>query len=393
MGFLDSLFNPLWRRVKRLPESARFDVFTVLSLHGFLRSTMQERVLTPFKKLCEMPSSPVCRFFKVQPCFTPKLESRLIDEAVLALLCCCRRSGLPVNTRSKLDLGKLPEEVGALALAEINYRLGRTGPATLEKTGYSTDPEEARTQLLLVWMKLLEIEDARFVGIVGEAFFAEAWTDCAEILLSGYLQGLAGARALDLRNDPARMQERVRQECASLSPGGRAVVEYMISKLLAGEKSATAESSKVPINREETLPPAPHVVGGARSCDKGKFAGKVRRDPDGSNVIQVGPNASFDLCTSLFALLSDNLKDEDRVIFARWTGLSPSPWTDQHRETFVLALTHHFHDLKKRGVAVPNALKGAVEQIIATFPPNMLPPLDRPLTNEVRDMFNRMFGI
>ena len=123
---------------------------------------------------------------------------------------------------------------------------------------------------------------------------------------------------------------------------------------------------------------------------EGKVSGRVTREPEGKTVIGLGPNADF--TTGLMATLISftyHLKDEEKKILADWGVVPAGQWTAKHREKFALALMHHFCDLKESGALVPDEFKGVLERLPSG---KELPPLDRPLTNEVRRLFNGLFA-
>jgi hypothetical protein len=123
--------------------------------------------------------------------------------------------------------------------------------------------------------------------------------------------------------------------------------------------------------------------------NKGNASGTVTKDSDGKTVIGLGPGADYTtLLTSSFIMFSNNLNDEEKEILVDWGVVPIGPWTAKQREKFALALMHHFHDLKESGAVVPEEFK----KILELLPSNTLPPLNRPLTNEVRRLFNGLFA-
>ncbi len=153
------------------------------------------------------------------------------------------------------------------------------------------------------------------------------------------------------------------------------------------------------IGDEETICPTEHVPISSETTSvsmaigrDGNVAGKVIRNTNGkSSIILDNKDGKCDfmaLLFSMFIVFSDNLNDEDKQIFTKWTGLPLSPWSQTHREIFALALMHHLHELKETAALVPDALQGAMEM----FPPNLLPPLEKPLSNDIRRLFNKIFS-
>ncbi len=122
--------------------------------------------------------------------------------------------------------------------------------------------------------------------------------------------------------------------------------------------------------------------------ESGDVGGTVDHLSDGRNIIRVGEKADFSsMLTSLFIVFSNDIKPEDKILFSSWAGLPSDAWTSLHREAFAIAMIHHCYDLKESGAIVPGALRGLLSQL----PPKSLQPLERPLTNEIRRIFNGLF--
>lgn len=226
MALLDRLINPLWHKIDSLEIGQKCVVAAVLNIHGFFRGAIDDTLVKPFAKLCSESESPAFRIGsqRIVP-LSPTNRERLVDEALVAFLCACRRSNLPEISQS-MNSSLVPDAVGCLALAEINSRLGRTKPESLDQTDYSRDPEEARTQLLLKWMEILNLRDTNFVGVVTTAFFAQEWEKCTEALVSGAFRAVM--------RSPSAMFTRARTDCSALSPRGRTVIEYLVKRARHG---------------------------------------------------------------------------------------------------------------------------------------------------------------
>jgi len=121
----------------------------------------------------------------------------------------------------------------------------------------------------------------------------------------------------------------------------------------------------------------------------GKVSGKVIHHADGRSTIEIGNNSdSVTMLISLFIIFADHLNENEKIAFVTWANLPLSPWSQLHREKFALALMHHLLESKETAALVPEALKDAIELISACS----LPSLDKPLTNEMRKLFNLMFS-
>jgi len=222
---LDRFLNPLWHRIDGLEDAKKADVAAIIAINGGLRFAVDEELIKPFEQFCDNFESPVLRRDnrKIIP-LPAGTRQRLIDEALLACLRSCCRSGLPGDVMRTLDPSLIPDLLACIAKEEINYRRARERPEMLESTEYSKDPEEARAQLLLTWMRILELKDAKFVYLVTTAFFQKKWADFTESMLAGILIG-CGRTELRVRF------AFVRAECAAFSAPRRAYMRYMVDRI------------------------------------------------------------------------------------------------------------------------------------------------------------------
>jgi hypothetical protein len=240
MALFDRILNPLWHQIMQLDEVRKFDVAAIILIQGFIRSTINNLLVKQFEVMCETTSNPALHFgsLKLVPLSAEQRE-RLIDEASLACLCACERHGLPSDVIRSIKADVIPGLVGVLMLAEMNGRIGRQSPNTLDSCGYSHDPDESRTQLLLAWMKLLNLSDTRFVAEVTNEFFGERWRTITKSVLSGSIIGLR-------RTDPSVVLDRARKECSALSTSGKAVATQFVGRVAS---SALMETRLQAIDR------------------------------------------------------------------------------------------------------------------------------------------------
>ena len=142
--------------------------------------------------------------------------------------------------------------------------------------------------------------------------------------------------------------------------------------------------------RDNPEPAAPVQVSQSISIsEEGKAAGTVTHYSNGKNSMEFGPNADFTtVLSSSFVMFAQFLSPPDRETFANWAGWSSESWTERQREAFALTLMHYLHELKAGGRTVPKAAEGAIQEL----PHDNLPPLDRPLADDVRHIFDKMLG-
>lgn len=229
MGLLDRFLNPLWHQIDQLDDARKADICALIGIVGYVRASVDEVLVGAFEQFCEKTSSASLRLGgKLIIPLDRESRARMVDEAALALLCSCRRAQSPTGTLNYIDPSALPDVIGAIVLAEINHRLNRNKPTTVDETGYSKDAVESGTQLLLTWMRILGLTDPSMIGVVRTAFFDKEWASCTTGFLVGCLKGL-------MRVERSVLFQRARADCAGLSPTGKALVELAVSKLAASQ--------------------------------------------------------------------------------------------------------------------------------------------------------------
>jgi hypothetical protein len=188
MWLLDRFSNPLWYKISRLDKHRRRTVATTLCAHDFLRQQVEKKLVDPIETYLREnrdPSHPGIGL-------TAAVRTQLVDEALMALLWSCTCPAFDPGLKLPREVvPHLPEVWGCFVLAAVNHRLNRSAPATLDKTGYSEDPAEARPQVLSRWKEILSITDPGFADCVNAGGFAEAWDWLAQMFIADTLDGMA----------------------------------------------------------------------------------------------------------------------------------------------------------------------------------------------------------
>lgn len=190
MGLFDRFTNPLWREISRLEGERKFLYAVLLTTYPVCRLTVNDTFVIP----CESWLKAEGRRFLATPDFpgfTDAQREQLIDEAVIALLRCSKH--IRNNSGAKLSDSQvqiLPDVLGVIALNDAKSRRHQVLPDVLDKTSYSTEPDDARTQLLLKWMDLLHVSDPDFVRLATLRCFRE-WRTTASSLLGGFLLAIS----------------------------------------------------------------------------------------------------------------------------------------------------------------------------------------------------------
>ncbi|TAM84562.1 MAG: hypothetical protein EPN47_00135 [Acidobacteria bacterium] len=203
--------NPLWRKVSRLDKRRRRTVATTLCAYDFLRQQVEKKLTGPLESYLREKRDPAQAGIGL----TGALRTELVDEALMALLwsCTCPAFDPGLKLPRKV-VPHLPEVWGGFVLSDVNRRLGRSSPATLDKTGYSEDPAAAHQQVLERWREILNIPDPEFAVRVDSSGFGEAWDWLAQMFIADTLAGMAEI--------PDRMLFRQARRVAAATPPHRA---------------------------------------------------------------------------------------------------------------------------------------------------------------------------
>jgi hypothetical protein len=212
--FFDKLLNPVWHAAKALGEKERVTLALVITSYGGCRQAVLEHLVAPVEKgLASAPSS--------------LQRAQLIDEALVALL---KSSGPFADKSGKLgrcSTALLRQALGSLALADLSARNGSPALTTLDESPYSLQRDEARTQFLVQWRRILKIDDLQaFIDLTSRLGLPAKWQEMSLCLLGGMLLG-AG------RVSNSTLLSRARQLTKSFTPYQQQFLQYLVEKLSA----------------------------------------------------------------------------------------------------------------------------------------------------------------
>jgi hypothetical protein len=228
MWLLDRFSNPLWYKASRLDKARRRTVATALCAYDFLRQQVEKKLVGPVESyLSENPDASKA----AGRALTVALRTQLVDEALMALLWSCTCPAFDPGLKlPRHVVPHLPEVWGDFVLGDVNHRLNRSTPATLDQTGYSEDPAEAHRQVLVRWSEILGVADPKSADWINARGFAEAWDWLAQMFVADTLDGMAAV--------PDRMLFSQARRLAAATPPQRAVlVERFIEQISASPGS------------------------------------------------------------------------------------------------------------------------------------------------------------
>lgn len=223
MWLLDRYSNPLWHKASRLDKRGRRTVATTLCAYDFLRQQVEKKLIGPVESDLREKRNPKQAGIGL----STAVRTELVDEALMALLWSCTCPAFDPGLKLPRELvPHLPEVWGGFILGDVNHRLDRSIPATLDKTGYSEDPAQARQQVLGRWRGIFSISDPEFANRVNAGGFAEAWDWLAQMFIADTLAGMAEI--------PDRMLfSQARRIAGSAPPHRAALIEKLIQRIAA----------------------------------------------------------------------------------------------------------------------------------------------------------------
>ena len=229
MWVLDRFSNPLWYKISRLDKPRRRTVATTLCAYDFLHQQVEKRLIGPVESyLSGNPDASAV----AGRALTVELRTQLVDEALMALLWSCTCPAFDPGMKLPREVViHLPEVWGSFVLGDVNHRLNRSSPDTLDKTGYSEDPAEAHVQVLSRWSEILGVTDPEFARQVNVNGFAEAWDWLAQMFVADTLDGMAAI--------PDRMLFSQARRVSSATPAQRAVLVEQFVQQVAGATQNT----------------------------------------------------------------------------------------------------------------------------------------------------------
>lgn len=129
----------------------------------------------------------------------------------------------------------------------------------------------------------------------------------------------------------------------------------------------------------------------ANSFDSdGKPSSTVTRDGTGKTTIRLNENSdSTSLLSSSMIMWADMISQDQKAAFSRWAQLPMNQWNSGHKKMFALAMMHHVHNLAASDSLTP---EGKL-MLLGSLSANSLPALPKPLTREVRGIFQSILPL
>jgi hypothetical protein len=371
--------NPVWHFVSTLDKDRQIIAALIITPYRFCRTTVNETLVSPLETR---------GLISPQHTLKPGIRERLIDEALIGLLksCSTQNDDLRGICPDWL-LPHLPEVWGMFALEDRNYRLKCAGPQTLEGTFYSSDRDEARTQVLVKWAEILEISEPDFVSEANKGGFYEEWNNISIAFLGGLLKGVAR-----IPNDI--LLRKARSEAENIPNYRIDTTRYTLERI--AKMLLTPDLMWV-----EPKHPAPQPVHDTRGSSTQVAVGNpnsrlhgVKRYPDGRTDILLSPDGdAVDFIRSMIVFMRPHLRPQYVKVVERWvsdvTGraIVEGHWTQEHEDTLVRGYERFCWEGDAESEAALPALSTIKSAFRKKYPSVAGTRIDVPLNTEMRCVF------
>ena len=363
--------NPVWRDVSRLDSRRQWIAACLITGYGACRYQINESLLDPLNRSRTL----------LPDAISQEIKELLIDEALIALLKSC-------NVPESDPTGKLPNQIvqnlaemwGVFALADSNHRLKRTKPDTLKGSSYSSDPDEARMQVLVKWAEILGITQSNFVMDVNRQWFLEEWKSMSAAMLAGMLAGFG-------RTPDEIVFKKARSEAASVPEHRLAATRYMIQTLAKVSSHPPIRVSPKRKGAHGDPVRAREILDRAAKAAPSLPQYGVDRQPDGKVAIKIAPSASqLDVTRSLIASMLPLCAALDADVCSRWVSEVTSESVDGSQWTAAQldVLLRGYERLLWDGSADYPLLTDLVRK---EYPELKGSRIDLTLTDEIRSVF------
>lgn len=385
MSLLDRFLNPVWHKASKLDINRQRALAMVIVSYEACRKHIESQLITPVESFLRTSGIEATAASKL---LASEVKVQLVDEAFIGLLRCGKSPDSdPTGKVPAQILRNLPSLLGIFALADINHRLNRTSPNVLDQTQYSTDPDEARTQVLTKWMQILDVSSPHFVTRANASGFAEAWSQLAISMLSGMLKGF-------LRTPDDVLFANVRRVAAEMPVHQVPLVENLIERLA----QASFDRGQV---SQRTTPYARKAVTGAADSQVSipTYPDGVEFLSDGKAVLHLPLDADVELLIRQMALMvRRHLLPREMNSAAKWVArvteipIKNGDWQQEHEDAFVRGFERFIWEGNASTKELHESLATLQSSLRKKHPVLAGSPIDVDLDEEMRRVYRRMFG-
>jgi hypothetical protein len=231
VGFFRQLFSPLESRFKKMDTLMQNRVALPVMLAGFARRAADNDLLP-----------------KLLPALGPSIslatKNQIVTELAIGVVSCVRIPGGPALT----DVWGLDGEALRQIIAALVFSESADSRQVLESARYSSNPDEARVQVLLSIVRLIASNDDTLITRINTQTFGKIWNGFATEFIDGAVTGFR-------RSQRSAVIESVAGKLESLSPRGKALIEEFVKRCIDTPVKAKPDPSRLlaPNSRAQLL--------------------------------------------------------------------------------------------------------------------------------------------
>lgn len=363
MGLFDNLSNPIWSKVSKLPMEKQVSFSIVVNCYSFMRWKFREDITELINKAGQKGIGNASgRKIHASQLAEDQME-QLINSFSLGVLSSQRPIGDDLSNKLKyFPPDMLVNMLTILFQMDEKYHTGLNRSINHDDNPYSKNSDEARTQVIASWIKVLKINDPEFPRAIILAGFLSVWDNTVLALISGMLTA-------DARTSNAEIINRAKIECKNM-PDHIKVFFVDLANRMASPEFYFVERQK----QEKEPTPISDL-----------FSGIVRQDGrDKIDPSKVKGGGLIEFIASMSYVTSEEmLTIDEKKLFSNWANLPSNYWGDAHKRAFAIAELHFLKGAKARGIALPPKMDNIGEHI----PDDQLPPLESPLSPNIEAFF------
>lgn len=373
MSLFDRFTNPVWHLASTLDVERQRVAALMIVGYAYCREMIRENLVAPINQI--NIDHPV-------HVDSESIREKLIDEALVGLLRSC---DAPQND---LD-GNIPDRIvqnlagawGVFAMVDRNHHLKLAGPETLEKSGYSSDSDEARTQVLVKWSEILSVSQPNFVAEANRRWFYKEWDGLSAVMISSVLKGFS-------RVPDDVTFKKARSIAAGIPdyrlPAARYAVEKLASASLSPAGLVSSGGNSTAGAQHQPMPPKQRDEQGVVPRQR-KYG--VEEQPDGKAAIKLAPDAGpLDFIRAMVVMMQPRLVAGDAEVCKRWvsavTGTTApgSQWNAVQVDALVHGFERFYWDGEGNNAWLTELIRKEYLDVKGS-------PIDVNLTDEVRTVF------
>jgi hypothetical protein len=206
VGLFKKLFFPLKSQFKKMDTLMQNRVALSITLAGFTQRAAENELLPKILSV-------------VGTSISSEVKKKITTELAIGVIACVR---IPDKTRLN-DFWGLEVEALRQMVAMLVFSESSDTRQVLENATYSSNPDEARVQVLLAIVRLVGSKDDTLITRINTQAFGKEWNGFAAEFIDGAITGFK-------RSPRPAMIESVSGKLAALSPRGQALIEEFINR-------------------------------------------------------------------------------------------------------------------------------------------------------------------